>query len=82
MKRLMVLTVVTLLAGSSVGCGLCKGWPWNRGSSYTQCPPAVSYTDPCASGCATTVNACDPCGTTGVTANPGTPTYVVPSPTQ
>jgi hypothetical protein len=82
MKRLMVLAVVTLLAGSAVGCGLCKGWPWNRGSSYVQCPPAVSYTDPCTTSCAVPVNACDPCGAAPptVTATPGPVTYTPANP--
>ncbi|MBN2580791.1 MAG: hypothetical protein JXB10_17530 [Pirellulales bacterium] len=85
MKRLMILAVVTLLTGSSVGCGLCR-WPWNRGTSYVQCPPAVTYTDPCAATCTTSccaapVGVCDPCCAAPVVTTPGPVTYT-PAPTQ
>lgn len=41
MKRLMILTIVSLLTATTVGCG-CGRW-FNRGPHCDTCPPAGPY---------------------------------------
>ncbi len=54
MKKLLILTTVTLLASSMVGCGCFRGL--FRGAAYNPCPPLTTYGTPIDS-----CNQCDSC---------------------
>jgi hypothetical protein len=62
MKKLLILTALTMFVGSTIGCGILDRWCAKRGAQYPQCPPAT-YGAPVYSDCA-------PCGPAG-TVMPG-----------
>jgi hypothetical protein len=69
MKRLMVLAVVVMIIGSSVGCQCCN-W-FRRGAYGANSCPMPAYGQACP-------DPCDPCATGGVSPGPGN--YVPGSP--
>ena len=67
MKKLLILTAVVMLTGSTVGCRCCN---WMFRGAYNPCPPQGAYGEPCAPS----YNPCDPCTT------PGAPQGIAPGP--
>lgn len=80
MKRLLALTVLTIVTAGASGCNCCgplarfEAWKMHTffgAPDYGPqcCEPAVDYCEPC--------NTCDPCGGTQTYSAPGT---IVPGP--
>jgi len=72
MKKVLVLTAVVVLIGSTVGCR-CR-WPWRRAEVCDPCAPPVCAT-PCPPMYAPD-DSCGPCGEGGEI-TPGPAPYTV-----
>jgi len=69
MKRMLILTVVTVSLSSLAGCRCCD-WLF-RGARYEACPPpAVTFEPSC--------DPCDPCGVPPAI-TPGPSAYTIPA---
>ena len=52
MKKLLILTALTMFVGSAIGCGIIDRWCERRGARYQPCPP-VTYGAPVYGDCGT-----------------------------
>jgi len=62
MRKILFLSVLTVVAASAAGCGSCRlpscEMPWRNRPQY--CCPQPQYQ--CAPACAPVAQCCDPCG--------------------
>ena len=67
MKKLLVLTAITMVTAASAGCECCL---FRRGAMFPTTPVVAAPAPVCCDPCAPAIpsNPCDPCGTCGTCA--------------